>query len=68
MKVARRISDKMISYVQDPDFEKDKGIINSIVLFGGKRENYEEIDMNKEEIDSLQILVPMGKTNETISF
>ncbi len=45
MKVVKRISDGIIIYSQIPNFEPGNGITNAILLYGGNKNDYEEVEV-----------------------
>lgn len=52
MKVVKLISSGEIKYNQTPEFEPGFGITNSVILFGGSSEDYEEVEISQEEWDA----------------
>jgi len=49
MKVVKRKSNGKIVYRSEPEFEEGFGIKNAVVLEGGNPEDYEEVEITKEE-------------------
>lgn len=64
MKVVIEIAAGRPRYRSDPPFEKGFGIKNAVAMFGGKPQDYEEIEMTFEQYNANPAIVAAREAAE----
>lgn len=64
MKVVIEIATGKLVYWSDPPFEEGYGIINAVAMFGGKPEDYEEVEMTQAQYDANPVIAAELETAE----